>query len=48
MTRRRLLGWAADVHALVLPADVSGHSAFEVEDRGDGFAINGWASIEQC
>ena len=46
-TRRRLLGWAADVHALVLPAHVSGHSAFEVEDRGDGFAIKSWAPIER-
>jgi glyoxylase-like metal-dependent hydrolase (beta-lactamase superfamily II) len=46
-TRRRLLGWAAGVHALVLPAHVSGHSAFEVADRGDGFAIKGWAPIEQ-
>ena len=45
-TRRRLLGWAAHAHALVLPAHVSGHSAFEVEDRGDGFAIKGWAPIE--
>jgi glyoxylase-like metal-dependent hydrolase (beta-lactamase superfamily II) len=45
-TRRRLLGWAADVHALVQPAHVSGHSAFEVEDRADGFAIKGWAPIE--
>jgi glyoxylase-like metal-dependent hydrolase (beta-lactamase superfamily II) len=46
-TRRRLLGWAADAHALVLPAHVSGHSAFEVADRGDGFAIKGWAPIER-
>jgi glyoxylase-like metal-dependent hydrolase (beta-lactamase superfamily II) len=38
-TRRRLLGWAADVHALVLPAHISGHSAFEVEDRGDGSRV---------
>jgi glyoxylase-like metal-dependent hydrolase (beta-lactamase superfamily II) len=41
------LGWAAYVHALVLPAHVSGHSAFEVEDRGDGFAIKSWAPIER-
>ena len=38
---------AADVRALVLPAHVSGRSAFEVADRGDGFAIKGWAPIEQ-
>jgi Phosphotriesterase family len=29
-TRRRLLGWAADTSALVLPAHLSGHSALEV------------------
>jgi glyoxylase-like metal-dependent hydrolase (beta-lactamase superfamily II) len=46
-TRRRLLGWAADVHALVLPAHVGGHSAFEVEERGDSFAVKGWAPIER-
>ena len=45
-TRRRLLGWAADHHALVLPAHVSGHSAFEIAERGDSFAIKGWAAIE--
>ncbi|MEU6067471.1 MULTISPECIES: MBL fold metallo-hydrolase [Streptomyces] len=42
-TRRRLLGWAADHNALVLPAHFSGHSALEVEDRGSGFAIKKWA-----
>ncbi|MEY9840861.1 glyoxylase-like metal-dependent hydrolase (beta-lactamase superfamily II) [Streptacidiphilus sp. EB103A] len=42
-TRRRLLGWAADVNALVLPAHFSGHSALEVEDKGSGFAIKKWA-----
>jgi glyoxylase-like metal-dependent hydrolase (beta-lactamase superfamily II) len=44
-TRRRLLGWAADANALVLPAHFSGHSALEVEHRGDGFAIRRWAPI---
>ncbi|WP_237531223.1 MBL fold metallo-hydrolase [Streptomyces sp. SID3212] len=42
-TRRRLLGWAADVNALVLPAHFSGHSALEVEKTGSGFAIKKWA-----
>jgi glyoxylase-like metal-dependent hydrolase (beta-lactamase superfamily II) len=46
-TRRRLLGWAADVRALVLPAHFSGQSAFKVEDRGAGFAIKGWAPIDR-
>jgi glyoxylase-like metal-dependent hydrolase (beta-lactamase superfamily II) len=41
-TRRRLLGWAADNHALVLPAHFSGHSALEVEHRGDAFGIKQW------
>ncbi|MFJ2651453.1 MBL fold metallo-hydrolase [Streptomyces sp. NPDC087420] len=42
-TRRRLLGWAADVNALVLPAHFSGHSALEVERTDSGFAIKKWA-----
>ncbi|WP_372672433.1 MBL fold metallo-hydrolase [Amycolatopsis kentuckyensis] len=42
-TRRRLLGWAADSAALVLPAHFSGHSALEVEHRGSGFGIKNWA-----
>jgi glyoxylase-like metal-dependent hydrolase (beta-lactamase superfamily II) len=42
-TRRRLLGWAADHHALVLPAHFSGHSALEVERRGGSFGITQWA-----
>jgi len=46
-TRRRLLGWAADNNALVLPAHFSGHSALEVEERGSGFAIRNWAPISR-
>ena len=42
-TRRRLLGWAADNSALVLPAHFSGHSALVVEAKGSGFAIKEWA-----
>lgn len=42
-TRRRLLGWAADHNALVLPAHFSGHSALQVEHRGSGFAVSAWA-----
>ena len=42
-TRRRLLGWAAEQRALVLPAHFSGHSAFEVGQVGDGFALTAWA-----
>jgi glyoxylase-like metal-dependent hydrolase (beta-lactamase superfamily II) len=43
VTRRRLLSWAADANALLLPAHFSGHSALEVQHQGDGFAITRWA-----
>lgn len=46
-TRRELLGWAADHTALVLPAHFSGHGALEVEHRGEGFAIRGWAGFDR-
>lgn len=42
-TRRRLLGWAADTNALVLPAHFSGHGALEVASRGSEFEIKNWA-----
>ncbi|MEV4348370.1 MBL fold metallo-hydrolase [Actinoplanes sp. NPDC049596] len=42
-TRQRLLGWAADNRALVLPAHFSGHGALEVERRATGFGIKQWA-----
>jgi glyoxylase-like metal-dependent hydrolase (beta-lactamase superfamily II) len=42
-TRRRLLGWAADAHALVLPAHFSGHSALELQHQGGSFTITKWA-----
>ncbi|HEV2634660.1 MAG TPA: MBL fold metallo-hydrolase [Actinocrinis sp.] len=45
ITRRRLLCWAADDNALVLPAHFSGHSALEIERQGEGFAIKQWASF---
>jgi glyoxylase-like metal-dependent hydrolase (beta-lactamase superfamily II) len=41
-TRGRLLGWAADTGALVLPAHLSGHSAFEVKRSGGVFDIQQW------
>jgi glyoxylase-like metal-dependent hydrolase (beta-lactamase superfamily II) len=46
-TRRRLLGWASDHAALVLPAHFSGHGALEVEHRGDGFGIRRWAGFDR-
>ena len=45
VTRRRLLGWAADTNALVLPAHFSGRSALEVQHQGNGFAITHWAPL---
>jgi len=42
-TRRRLLGWAADANALVLPAHLVGHGGAEVARNGDAFAIKRWA-----
>ena len=44
-TRRKLLGWAADTNALVLPAHFSGHSALEVTRDADSFAIKQWAPL---
>jgi glyoxylase-like metal-dependent hydrolase (beta-lactamase superfamily II) len=42
-TRRRLLGWAADTNALVLPAHLGGHGGAEVVRDGNRFAIKEWA-----
>lgn len=42
-TRMRLLGWAADNNALVLPAHFSGRTALEIENTGSGFTIKQWA-----
>ena len=42
-TRLRLLGWAADNNALVVPAHFSGHSALEVQHHGGSFTISKWA-----
>ncbi|MFJ9127125.1 MBL fold metallo-hydrolase [Streptomyces sp. NPDC102340] len=42
-TRRRVLGWAADHNALVIPAHLGGHGAAEVTRHGDTFDIKGWA-----
>ena len=44
-TRRRLLGWAAELPALVLPAHFSGHSALEIKAVGNVFAIAGWSPL---
>ncbi|AEW99807.1 MBL fold metallo-hydrolase [Streptantibioticus cattleyicolor] len=42
-TRRRLLGWAADHNALVVPAHLGGHGAAEVVRERGRFAVKGWA-----
>ena len=42
-TRHRLLGWAADAGALVLPAHFSGHGALEIRHQDGGYAITKWA-----
>ncbi|WP_328939165.1 MBL fold metallo-hydrolase [Streptomyces tauricus] len=42
-TRRKVLGWAADNNALVIPAHLGGHGAAEVVRDGDRFAIKHWA-----
>lgn len=42
-SRDRVLGWAADHSALVLPAHFGGHSACEVARDGSRFAVRAWA-----
>ncbi|MEY9484415.1 glyoxylase-like metal-dependent hydrolase (beta-lactamase superfamily II) [Streptomyces calvus] len=42
-TRRKVLGWAADNNALVVPAHLGGHGAAEIVRRGTAFDIKGWA-----
>jgi glyoxylase-like metal-dependent hydrolase (beta-lactamase superfamily II) len=44
-SRGRLLRWAADRGALVLPAHFGGHSAFEVAEDAGRFSISSWASF---
>ncbi|MEU7560803.1 MBL fold metallo-hydrolase [Streptomyces eurythermus] len=44
-TRRNILGWAADNHALVVPAHLGGHGAARVVRAGGKFAIKDWASF---
>ncbi|MGE7388009.1 MBL fold metallo-hydrolase [Streptomyces sp. NPDC004126] len=42
-TRRRLLGWAADHNALLVPAHFGSHGALEVARDAGAFAVKGWA-----
>ncbi|MFH8973832.1 MBL fold metallo-hydrolase [Streptomyces sp. NPDC017890] len=42
-TRRKVLGWAADNNALVVPAHLGGHGAAQVVRDGNRFAVKDWA-----
>ncbi|MEV7422013.1 MBL fold metallo-hydrolase [Streptomyces sp. NPDC091212] len=43
VTRRKVLGWAADNNALVIPAHLGGHGAAHVARDAGNFAVKGWA-----
>jgi glyoxylase-like metal-dependent hydrolase (beta-lactamase superfamily II) len=45
-SRQRVLGWAADHNALVLPAHFAGHSACEITRNGSNFAVKSWAPFD--
>lgn len=45
VTRRNLLGQAAETGALVFPAHFGGHGAAQVKRDGSRFAIAGWAGF---
>jgi glyoxylase-like metal-dependent hydrolase (beta-lactamase superfamily II) len=44
-SRQRVLGWAADNNALLLPAHFCGGNAVEIARDGDKFRITGWAGF---
>jgi glyoxylase-like metal-dependent hydrolase (beta-lactamase superfamily II) len=46
-TRRRLLDWAADATALVLPAHFSGRSALEITRQADSYAVKQWSPFSR-
>lgn len=46
-SRARVLRWAADERAIVLPSHLGGHSAFEVSERAGRFEISGWAGFDR-
>ena len=46
-SRHRLLGWAAEHRALVLPAHFSGSGALEVGRDGGRFSIRSWAPFDR-
>lgn len=46
-TRRRLLDWAADTTALVVPAHFSGRSALEITRQADSYAVKQWSPFSR-
>jgi glyoxylase-like metal-dependent hydrolase (beta-lactamase superfamily II) len=46
-SRRRMLEWAADNKALLLPAHLPGHGAAEVAREGSHFKIKEWAGFSR-
>ena len=46
-SRQRVLGWAAEHNALVLPAHLPGHGAAEISREGGRFAIKEWAGFSR-
>lgn len=44
ITRRRILGWAADNNALLLPAHLAGSGAVELSRDGDHFTVKQWGA----
>lgn len=46
-SRTSVLRWAADQSALVLPAHLGGHSAFEVRAEAGRFHLTGWAPFDR-
>jgi glyoxylase-like metal-dependent hydrolase (beta-lactamase superfamily II) len=46
-SRARMYAYAADHNALVLPAHLPGHGAFEIRRAGSGFEIAAWAPFSR-
>ncbi|MEV6001177.1 MBL fold metallo-hydrolase [Streptomyces griseomycini] len=46
-SRARMYAYAADHNALVLPAHLPGHGAFEIRREGSGFALSRWAPFSR-
>ncbi|MFF9485071.1 MBL fold metallo-hydrolase [Streptomyces sp. NPDC014676] len=46
-SRVRMFAYAADHNALVLPAHLPGHGAFEIRREGTGFGLSRWAPFSR-